>query len=80
MLKLAGRTTVVVPALNEAAVIGRLIVLIPKQPALAGTSPTDCPQAEAACAELLSLPLYPGLGETNVAEVAASICDFRPEN
>ena len=48
-------------------------VPIPRQPALAGTQPVDCPVAARACDEVLSLPLYPGLSETDVDLVAASV-------
>jgi dTDP-3-amino-3,4,6-trideoxy-alpha-D-glucose transaminase len=51
-------------------------VPIPRQPALAGTDPAECPIATQACGDLLSLPLYPGLGETDVAAVSAAVCDF----
>ena len=46
---------------------------IPEQPALAGTDPALCPRAAAACRTLLSLPLHPGLSETDVAVVAAAL-------
>ncbi len=48
-------------------------VPIPKQPALAAAEPADCPRAAAACDTLLSLPLYPGLSEVDVATVASAI-------
>ncbi len=48
-------------------------VPIPRHPALAGVQPADCPVAARACDEVLSLPLYPGLSETDVDLVAASI-------
>jgi dTDP-4-amino-4,6-dideoxygalactose transaminase len=51
-------------------------VPIPRQPALAPSRPADCPQADAACAELLSLPLRPGLSADDVARVASAIRDF----
>lgn len=50
---------------------------VPEQPALAGTSPAACPRAAAACAEVLSLPLHPGLGDREIADVAAEIRDFQ---
>ncbi len=46
---------------------------IPDQPALSGTDPAPCPRAAQACPTLLSLPLHPGLGEDEVAVVAAAL-------
>jgi dTDP-4-amino-4,6-dideoxygalactose transaminase len=48
------------------------------QPAFAGFGgkPGDCPEAERACLEVLSLPLYPGLPEKSVLRVAAAVQDF----
>jgi dTDP-4-amino-4,6-dideoxygalactose transaminase len=43
---------------------------IPRQPALAGASPTDCPVAARACDEVLSLPLHPGLDDHDIEYVA----------
>lgn len=54
-------------------------VPIPQQPALAGERPADCPAAARACNEVLSLPLHPGLTDTDVAEVAASLQAFSEE-
>ena len=48
-------------------------VPIPRQPALAGMEPRDCPVAARACHEVLSLPLHPGLSDTDVNMVAASV-------
>ena len=48
-------------------------VPIPRQPALAGAQPADCPIALRACGEVLSLPLYPGLSDADVDRVAASV-------
>jgi dTDP-3-amino-3,4,6-trideoxy-alpha-D-glucose transaminase len=48
-------------------------VPIPRQPALAGFDPGDCPVAARACDEVLSLPLYPGLSDLDVDGVAASV-------
>jgi dTDP-4-amino-4,6-dideoxygalactose transaminase len=50
-------------------------VPIPRQPALAGTAPVDCPTAARVCDEVLSLPLYPGLADTDVSRVAAAVRD-----
>jgi dTDP-4-amino-4,6-dideoxygalactose transaminase len=49
---------------------------IPRQPALAAQEPAACPRADAACREVLSLPLHPSLVEADVETVAASIRDF----
>jgi dTDP-3-amino-3,4,6-trideoxy-alpha-D-glucose transaminase len=51
-------------------------VPIPRQPAMAGTDPAECPRAAAACDEVLSLPLHPGLGDGALSEVAAAVCEF----
>jgi dTDP-4-amino-4,6-dideoxygalactose transaminase len=48
-------------------------VPIPRQPALAGLDPGDCPVAARICDEVLSLPLYPGLSDLEVDAVAASV-------
>ena len=48
-------------------------VPIPRQPAFAGIQPADCPVAARACDEVLSLPLYPGLGDLDVDRVAAAV-------
>jgi len=50
---------------------------IPRQPALAGTEPADCPVAAGVCDELLSLPLYPSLTDADAARVAAAVRDTR---
>jgi dTDP-4-amino-4,6-dideoxygalactose transaminase len=49
---------------------------IPRQPAFAFSPPDDCPRAAAACEEVLSLPLYPGLGEADLRQVVAAIAEF----
>ena len=54
-------------------------VPIPRQPALAAESPADCPVADRVCAEILSLPLYPNMPDSHVAEVAARIRSFGGE-
>jgi dTDP-3-amino-3,4,6-trideoxy-alpha-D-glucose transaminase len=48
-------------------------VPIPRQPALSTAVPIDCPVAERACDEVLSLPLHPRLDDVDVDEVAAAI-------
>jgi dTDP-3-amino-3,4,6-trideoxy-alpha-D-glucose transaminase len=50
-------------------------VPIPRQPALAGTTPAECPVAARVCDEVLSLPLYPSLSEADVRRVADAIRD-----
>lgn len=50
-------------------------VPIPRQSALAGTDPADCPVAARVCDDVLSLPIYPALTDTDVARVAAGITD-----
>ena len=51
-------------------------VPIPRQPALAAESPACCPVADRVCEEILSLPLYPAMPESHVAEVARRIREF----
>jgi dTDP-3-amino-3,4,6-trideoxy-alpha-D-glucose transaminase len=51
-------------------------VPIPEQPAMAAAVPAACPRAQAACREVVSLPLHCGLSESAVDQVAASILDF----
>jgi dTDP-3-amino-3,4,6-trideoxy-alpha-D-glucose transaminase len=46
---------------------------IPRQPALAGTDPAECPLASHVCEEILSLPLHPGMTVDDVDHVAAAI-------
>jgi dTDP-4-amino-4,6-dideoxygalactose transaminase len=48
-------------------------VPIPRQPALVSETPAQCPVADRACGELVSLPLYPSLAPEAVEEVAAAI-------
>ena len=48
-------------------------VPIPRQPALADQDPAECPVADRACRELVSLPLYPSLPLEAVGEVAAAV-------
>jgi dTDP-4-amino-4,6-dideoxygalactose transaminase len=53
-------------------------VPIPRQPALSGTNPAMCPVADRVCAEVVSLPVYPGLTDAAVAEVGVAAAAFRP--
>jgi dTDP-4-amino-4,6-dideoxygalactose transaminase len=46
---------------------------IPKQPALAGECPADCPVASQVCDEVFSLPLYPALPADAIERVAAAL-------
>jgi dTDP-4-amino-4,6-dideoxygalactose transaminase len=48
-------------------------VPIPRQPALAGTNPAECPAASRVCDEVLSLPLHPTLTDANVDAVAEAV-------
>lgn len=54
-------------------------VPIPRQPALAGERTADCPEAVRACDEVLSLPMHPGLTDSDVADVAAALHAFSEE-
>jgi dTDP-4-amino-4,6-dideoxygalactose transaminase len=49
---------------------------IPDQPALASQRPARCPAAALACSEVLSLPLFPSIEDSDVAAVAAAIGEF----
>jgi dTDP-3-amino-3,4,6-trideoxy-alpha-D-glucose transaminase len=51
-------------------------VPIPRQPAMAATAPADCPRADQACAEVISLPLHPALGEDDLRHVTAAVNAF----
>lgn len=51
-------------------------VPIPRQPALASAHPAACPVADRICAEVLSLPMYPGLTDDDVAAVIAAVNTF----
>ena len=48
-------------------------VPIPNQPALRGQSPGACPEADRVCAHILSLPMYPDIGEEDLRTVAGAI-------
>lgn len=49
---------------------------IASQPALTRTNPAPCPRAAAACEQVVSLPLYPGLTDSDLAYVAAAVREF----
>jgi dTDP-4-amino-4,6-dideoxygalactose transaminase len=51
---------------------------IPRQPALAGYRPDDCPVAAHLCGAILSLPLHPALRDDEVDEIAAAVHAFQP--
>lgn len=48
-------------------------VPIPRQPAMAGQDPHNCPEAVRVCDQVLSLPLHPGLTDQEVADVVAAL-------
>ncbi len=51
-------------------------VPIPRQPALAAFRPAECPIADRACSEVLSLPLYPALPASATAQAAEAVAAF----
>ncbi len=51
-------------------------VPIPRQPAAAAWTPDSCPVADRVCATVVSLPLYPSLSASALAEVAAAVAAF----
>lgn len=51
-------------------------VAIPRQRALAATSPAMCPIADQVCSQVVSLPIYPGLSEGAVTAVAEAAATF----
>jgi dTDP-3-amino-3,4,6-trideoxy-alpha-D-glucose transaminase len=48
-------------------------VPIPRQPAVESERPARCPGADRVCAEVFSLPLYPGMPDEEVDEVAQAL-------
>jgi dTDP-4-amino-4,6-dideoxygalactose transaminase len=52
-------------------------VPIPRQPALASTSPAMCAIADRVCSQVVSLPVYPGLSDEAVRAVASAAAAFR---
>jgi len=52
-------------------------VPIPRQPALASTSPAVCAVADRVCAQVVSLPMYPGLSDAAVESVGDAAATFR---
>ncbi len=55
-------------------------VPIPRQPALAATSPAECPVADRICAEVLSLPLFPALSTDGISRVVEAVLAFKPSD
>lgn len=53
-------------------------VPIPRQPALKTANPAMCPVADRVCAQVVSLPMYPGLSEAAVSAVTDTAAAFRP--
>jgi dTDP-4-amino-4,6-dideoxygalactose transaminase len=51
---------------------------IPRQPAFAGIDAASCPVAAGVCDEVLSLPLHPSLGDSDVDDIAAAVRAFEP--
>ena len=53
-------------------------VPIPRQPALKTASPAICPVADRVCAQIVSLPMYPGLSDAAASAVTDAAAAFRP--
>jgi dTDP-4-amino-4,6-dideoxygalactose transaminase len=53
-------------------------VSIPRQPAMAGVAPADCPVAAQVCDEILSLPLHPALSAADIGAVANAARAWAP--
>jgi dTDP-3-amino-3,4,6-trideoxy-alpha-D-glucose transaminase len=51
-------------------------VPIPRQPAMDAVAPAQCPEADRACREIVSLPLGPTLGDDDLRQVAAAVNAF----
>ena len=52
-------------------------VPIPRQPAVASTSPAVCPVCDRVCGQVVSLPMYPGLSDDAVGAVIAATETFQ---
>ena len=52
-------------------------VAVSAQPAFASANPSACGVGESVCAQVLSLPLHPSLGDADVLEVANAVCAFQ---
>lgn len=48
-------------------------VPIPRQPALQDQAPAACPEADRVCAQVLSLPMHPGLSDEDLEAVAGAV-------
>jgi dTDP-4-amino-4,6-dideoxygalactose transaminase len=48
-------------------------VPIPRQPALQAHSPAECPEADRVCAQVFSLPIYPGISAEDLRTVAGAV-------
>lgn len=53
-------------------------VPLPRQAAFRALRPAECPIADRACAEVLSLPLHPGMPPSAVEDVARAALAFQP--
>ena len=53
-------------------------VPIPRQRALTTASPAMCPVADRVCAQVVSLPMYPGLSDAAVSAITDAAAAFRP--
>ena len=51
-------------------------VPIPRQPAVASEQPAECPVADRVSAQVLSLPLHPGMTPQAIDEIAAALHAF----
>jgi len=51
---------------------------IPRQPSMRGANPATCPIADAVCAQVVSLPMYPSLTDTAVEATGTAAAAFRP--
>ena len=52
-------------------------VPIPRQPALASTSPAMCAVADRVCAQIVSLPMYQGLSDDAISAVTSAAVSFK---
>ena len=50
---------------------------IPRQPALTSTSPAMCAIADRVCSEVVSLPMYPALTDSQISAVSEAAATFR---
>jgi dTDP-4-amino-4,6-dideoxygalactose transaminase len=53
-------------------------VPIPRQPAMRSASPATCPVADQVCSQVVSLPMYPALGDRAVTTVVEAAAAFQP--